>query len=273
MGGDDPASGSERELMHLSRSGEPENDSPHNNGHRRKVTAEKATIIAALIGLMGALITVLVPRFFQSDEAKSPTQETPSEPTRTASGALSALEVTDVSASVRGAERVFLDLKIRNIGDKTSILKRSTVHVSDWRKIDRCHFGAPLPVSSRYKITLPADPQKSKFDVSTAMNDFLKPNEATRVRIEVGLNEKDPFIDGIIFRFTLELDFDAHGQARSDPLVISLPGKVSPPQVWKEMQSDPEVQECAESNLRNLRYILGLPGRRIPDLDDVADAL
>jgi hypothetical protein len=183
------------------------------------------------------------------------------------------LELSDVSASGRGPGKVFLDAKIRNIGSETSIVKRAVVHVSDWRRIEECLPGAPLPVTSRYKITLPVHPPSARFDTSADMNDFLKPNDATRVRIEMGLDEENPPVDGIIFRFTLELDFNADRQVTSGPLVVSLPGKISPPQTWEEMKSDPEARECAEMNLNNLRYILGLPGRRIRDLDGAADAL
>ncbi|MFF8846776.1 hypothetical protein ACF08N_29360 [Streptomyces sp. NPDC015127] len=186
---------------------------------------------------------------------------------------MSALELVDVSATERGDETVFLDVKIRNIGSKTSVLKRATAIVSDWRTIDVCLEGAPLPVSSTYKMTFPESPKNRKFNVSTEMHDSLSPNEATRVRIEVGLDVENPDIDAIIFRFTLQLNFDAEGEMRSDAIFISLPGEVSPPSHWEQLRKDPVTQECAEANLKNLMYMLGLPGRRSKDLQEVTDAL
>ncbi|MFI1281688.1 hypothetical protein ACH4U5_13190 [Streptomyces sp. NPDC020858] len=223
-----------------------------------------------MIALIGTLVTVVVPTLFRSSE---PPVET-TDPTK-APDALSALELVDVSATKRGYETVFLDVKIRNIGNKTSVLKRAIAHVSDWELIGPCGSGAAMPVTSTYKMTFPVIPAMSKFDVSTEMNDSLKPNEATRIEIEAGLDEQDPFIDGIIFRFTLELNFDAEGAVKSNPVLISLPGEVSPPSEWEAMQKSPEwsERECGEENLKNLRRILSLPGSRSKDLQEVTDKL
>lgn len=163
---------------------------------------------------------------------------------------------------------------MRNLGNKTSVLKRATAHVSDWRIISMCGPGASLPVSSTYEITLPQNPEKPKFDVSTEMSDFLKPNEATRIRIKTGLDVKSPSMDGILFRLTLELSFDESAKVISDPVIISLPSELSPPQEWEAMQQLSGSQgECANQNLEDLKYMLGLSGRRDKDLELITDDL
>jgi hypothetical protein len=230
-----------------------------------------------LIAFIGTITAILLTHVLEPTERSSePTPHTASttaSPKADTSGGMSKLELVDVSTEERGVEAVFLDVKIRNIGNKTSVLKRAIAHVSDWRTIDPCLEGAPLPVSSTYKMTFPKSPKKSRFDISTEMHDFLKPNEATRVRIEAGLDTESPGIDGVIFRFTLELHFDAKASVRSDAILISLPRELSPPSHWETLRKDPEVRECAEVNLKKLRYILGLPGRRSKDLQEITDAL
>ncbi|WP_143659257.1 hypothetical protein [Streptomyces sp. SA15] len=225
-----------------------------------------------MIAFIGTLAAILLTHVLEP--AEPPPEPTPhtASPEADTSG-LSKLELVDVSTEERGVEAVFLDVKIRNIGKKTSVLKRVIAQVSDWRKIDPCLEGAPLPVSSTYKMTFPTSPKKSRFEISTEMHDYLKPNEATRVRIEAGLDTENPYADGVIFRFTLELHFDAKASVRSDVILISLPGELSPPGHWETLREDPEVRECAEVNLKNLRYMLGLPGRRSKDLQAITDAL
>lgn len=239
-------------------------------GSRRRITPERAVIAAALITLVGTLATVFVPTLFKSADPSLEATDPSKSP-----DAPSALELVDVSATERGGETVFLDVKLRNVGGKTSVLKRAIAHVSDWRTIHHCAAGAPLPVSSTYDMVFPESPESPKFDVSTEMHDSLEPNEATRIRIEAGLDVPDPFFDGIIFRFTLELKFDAEGATKSDPVLISLPGKVSPSSQWEAMRKSPDAtkQECAEENLKGLRHILGLPGSRSKDLQEATDGL
>ncbi|WP_437019203.1 hypothetical protein [Streptomyces sp. enrichment culture] len=240
------------------------------------MTAEQAVIGAALIALVGAFVTIIPDLLDSGDPKNEDTSKATSEKSspKKVTGASSALELVDVSPAGRGEETVFLDVKMRNLGSKTSILKRATAHVSEWRVIGTCAIGAPMPVSSRYKMTLPLDPKKAKFDVSIEMNDFLKANEATRIRIETGLDTENPFIDGMLFRLTLELSFDKSGKVTSHPVVISLPGKLSPPKVWEEMQDDPYFEgECARENLKDLRYILKLPGRRDGEMEAITNAL
>ncbi|MER6617645.1 hypothetical protein [Streptomyces xantholiticus] len=255
-----------------SAKGDPE-QSPRRGG--RIITPERATIIAALIAFIGTIAAILLTNVLatKSPEPTPHTASTIASPTADTSDGLSKLELVDVSTEERGGEVVFLDVKIRNTGNKTSVLKRAIAHVSDWRTIDPCLPGAALPVSSTYKMTFPESPKKSRFDISTEMHDSLNPNEATRVRIEAGLDTESPNIDGVIFRFTLELHFDAKASVRSDTILISLPRELSPPSHWENLRKDPEARECAEVNLKNLRIMLGLPGRRSKDLQEITDAL
>jgi hypothetical protein len=251
---------------HLSgkgKSGSGKHGLPQRARTRWSITPERATITAALIALLGTLVTAIV-------AAQSADHPTPA-PTPTVTPTLSAIELVGVSAEERGHGSVFLDVLTRNTGDKTSILKGAVARVDHWRKIETCTIGGPLPVSSTYQMKLPVDPDAQAFDMRVPLHEYLRPNEVDRIKIEVGLDEADPFIDGMIFRLRLSLEVDRNGSALSEPVLLSLPGPLSPASHWHEMEKDSEAysKDCARSNLAGLGYMLALDGDRSHDLSEM----
>jgi hypothetical protein len=234
------------------------------NAKRRSITAAHATIIAALIALSGTVITILVGPLISSDHSL------PALPAN-AKSTSSDIELVDVSAAERGRGTVFLDIKTRNIGPNTSILKRAIVHVRNWQIIDTCAVGAPLPVSSTYQMKLPSKPPGPQFDVPIELSESLQPNEASRIKIETGLDIKDPDIDGMVIQMQLELQLDKSAHVISEPILMSLPGQLSPKDHWRNMPTDFGFRECAVKNLKDLDFMLNLPGRRSPDLQQLTN--
>jgi hypothetical protein len=245
---------------------------------RFKTTPERATIIAAVIGLLGVVTVALIELL--GSNSREPASIVPPNPilstvqpnpTLSTGAQLSEVELVDVSATERGSETVLIDIKVRNTGSKTSILKRAIAHVKNWRIIGTCTIGGPMPVSSRYKLTLPLDAPGPNFDVPIDLSDSLEPNEAARIQIEAGLDEERPFIDGMILQIQLELQFDSRGLAMAEPILISLPGELSSKKTWRDMRSEVDDfgSKCAEENLADLEFMLNLAGRRSRDLDQL----
>ncbi|MFE3764570.1 hypothetical protein ACFXPI_22770 [Streptomyces sp. NPDC059104] len=248
---------------------------PGKDGGRKGLTPQQATVIVGLLTLVGTAITI-IPGLLASDSHKTPEPDIETSGSGNHSHSAnpsgdSELELADVSPAARKEDSISLDAKIRNKGDKTSIIKRVTAHVTEWRTLDRCLAGAALPVSTRYRLTFPSQPITQKFDVSTEINDFLKPNEASRIRITAGLDSESPNYEAILLRFTLEFDFDKSGSMTSDPVIISLPAGLSIHSLanWKKMQSGKDG-ECSKNNIEDLGYMLSLPGRRDRELEGIA---
>jgi hypothetical protein len=231
-----------------------------------KLTDARVQVIVAAVGLVGVIGAALIG--YRATVSSAPS----SNPPLSQHPASSQVELVDVSASARRGESVVLDVKLRNIGEKTSILKRAIARVRNWRILSTCSIGAGLPVSSTYQLTLPTEPTHSQFNASVELSDFLKPNEASRIQLVTGLNEERPFIDGILFQLQLELQFDADQFVISKPLLISLPGKLSTRDTWNSFDSgagDSFEQECAKENITKLDFMLGLPGGRSADIEQL----
>jgi len=149
------------------------------------------------------------------------------------------------------------------------VLTGVVAHVRNWRTLDHCEPGGPLPTSpTRYRLTIPLEPRAAHFDVQVELNEELRPAEASRIRVQAGLDQPSPFIDAMLLQLDVELRFNRSGEDVFGPVLISLPGTPSSRAFWRTLAAngDDPGHECAARNLAELNFMLGLPGARTADL-------
>jgi hypothetical protein len=247
-------------------------------GRRPRLTGTQATIIAAVLGVIGTVVAAIIAAGGQSHDAKpgpaSPSQSENGPPS--GPSAVSALRLVDVTPVGRTDETTLLDVKMRNIGSKTSIVKRVITHVRKWRDIAPCGVGSPMPITAKYEVTLPAEPRAPTFDTTTELSQFLKPNDSDRFEIEVGLDIEDPFTYGLLFQIQLEFEVDESQSEHllSDPILISLPGSIPFIDLERIQRArDSFERDCLESDAADERSMLTLPGQRTADLAALTNQL
>jgi hypothetical protein len=230
---------------------------------RRRITPERATVIAAMLALAGTIVAALLSRPGQPEPAESHVASA-------AKGAADSVEVDGLTATQRRAETVLLDLKVRNPTATVALLTHVVAHVDDWRVLENCGVGAPPPESALYRLTIPLDPPAEHFDIPVDLNEQLPPNSTINIRIQAGLDTHHPFIDGMLLRLRLELQFNKSAADVSEPILISLPGPLTTRAQWTATLNTSSTGErgCVEQNLADLDFMLSRPGGRIPDLND-----
>jgi hypothetical protein len=105
------------------------------------------------------------------------------------------------------------------------VLTGVIAHVLNWRAIDSCGAaGGALPTSPTLnRLTLPADPPGPRFEVSAELNELLRPDEASRIRVLTGLDHPEEVMQGLLFRLRVELRFNKDGADQSGPDLPSGP--------------------------------------------------
>jgi hypothetical protein len=127
-----------------------------------------------------------------------------------------------------------------------------------------------LPTSPTLnRLTLPADPPGPRFEVSAELNELLRPDEASRIRVLTGLDHPEEVTQGLLFQLRVELRFNKDGADQSGPVLISLPGPLQSGAYWRALAAEPDndpFSACAARNVAALDYMLNLSGARSPDL-------
>lgn len=146
------------------------------------------------------------------------------------------VELVSVTSGQRrdGDQSPVLDVKVRNTGGQSAVLKRAVVHV---HRAVRCgtmsgsmrltpyramRAGAVLPVSATYDVLIPPPEDAVGAAVGTGISQVVGPGEADRFEVRLGM---DPTFDAYVYRVSLELIYD--GDDRS---VTSVPAAVAFPE-------------------------------------------
>lgn len=138
----------------------------------------------------------------------------------------SRLELLDVTAGAG-----ILDLKVRNTGGQSAVLKRLHVHIDracplhvEWvlYAFERFSVEASvMPVTATYDVVLPAPGQlAAEASVTANLSQVVKPGDADRFQVAVG---QRPYQPSAVYLMRLELSYDVGRSLRSAPLAIAVP--------------------------------------------------
>ncbi|MET9513452.1 hypothetical protein ABZX62_34260 [Streptomyces flavidovirens] len=132
------------------------------------------------------------------------------------------LELVDVSV-VDQSGGVALDLKLRNIGSRSAVLKRLHIHVQQAVRL----ASRPVPVSGlrsseTYDVDLPAPESASGALVAKDLSQMIAPGEADRFLVQLHADGREG--SRFVYRVRLELIYNADDrQVISRSLAFSCP--------------------------------------------------
>lgn len=118
------------------------------------------------------------------------------------------LELVDVCLAGRSGE-VALDLKLRNIGNRSAVLKRLHIHVQQAvRLMPREVEAAALASSETYDVDLPAPENASGALVAKDLSQVIAPGEADRFLMQLR-TDNGQLGSRFVYRVRLELIYNA----------------------------------------------------------------
>ena len=145
------------------------------------------------------------------------------------------VELVSVTIGQRcdGDQSPVLDVKVRNAGGQTAVLKRAVVHVhravrcgtmsasmrlTPYRKV---LYGAVLPMSATYDVLIPPPEDAVGAAAGVGISQVVAPGEADRFEVRLGMK---PTFDAYAYQVTLELIYDGDDRSvTSAPVAVAFP--------------------------------------------------
>lgn len=231
--------------------------------------------IAAIVGLIIALVTVLWPR-------------TPSRPDSL--GSSPRLELDDVQITPRISEGhglpSFSDhvyFSLRNTGSQLAIVTGLKLQVQQFAQLPECYSSGSLGTTGWSSLNLPANPSTGEV-VTVPVSQQMAPDSADK--FEVSLHVSKAALGLHFYRFHSWIVYDKQVALDAGYLIASLP--IEPQDggyYWThDDQADPSrlkpfttnlqsLSHCLIANSKRLHAILSLPGNRSAGLSSLPATL
>jgi hypothetical protein len=186
-------------------------------------------MLALILGLAGGLGAALIGAWAVLRARHSPKSQ---------------VELVDVTVarpergeSGRPDESPVLDVKVRNVGGQSAVLKRLTLHVD--RSV-RCGsmfssmrltpyravwVGATLPVSATYDAAIPAPESAADLTVAVDISQVVPAGDADRFDVRLGMEST---FDTLVYRLHMALVYDGDDRSVASPTVaVAFPRQAS----------------------------------------------
>ena len=174
------------------------------------------------------------------------------------------LEVVELAVHNAPGKVPVIDVSVRNGSETVAVLTRAEFSVRDFAGFSWCVSGIGLPPTETYELMLPGSGTRGSV-ANVDISQEVRPNRADRFNFEVGTTGRSGGARLYVLEVSVYHDGESVPLAGGTAIVgVPLPHLV---------QFDPDAGRpgCADSNIEELRRIVGQEGARPEELDFLAD--